>query len=85
MLYVFSDLLLLDAKNIMGSTMYSTDAQNKLEDLSGIVLKPGENPYEAFIQACDNKPVSVDISQAHTHLSYSHGARTLKLMLILPF
>lgn len=47
----------------MGSTMYSTDAQNKLEDLSGIVLKPGENPYEAFIQACDNKPVSVHTSQ----------------------
>lgn len=42
----------------MGSAMYSTDAKNKLEDLSGIVLKPGENPYEAFIQACNNKPVS---------------------------
>ncbi|KAL7799024.1 60S ribosomal protein L44 [Trichoderma ceciliae] len=40
----------------MGSTMYSTDAKNKLQDLSGIVLKSGENPYEAFIKACDNKP-----------------------------
>lgn len=49
----------------MGSTMYSTDAQNKLEDLSGIVLKAGENPYEAFIQACDDKPVSVNMSRAH--------------------
>lgn len=34
------------------------DAQNKLEDLSGIVLKPGENPYMALIKACDDKPVS---------------------------
>lgn len=42
----------------MGSTMYSTDANNKLEDLSGIELKPGENPYAAFIKACDDKPVS---------------------------
>ncbi|KAK6451742.1 hypothetical protein FP744_10007993 [Trichoderma asperellum] len=40
----------------MGSILYSTDAKNKLEDLSGIVLKPGENPYEAFIRACNNKP-----------------------------
>ncbi|KAF4125748.1 Ureidoglycolate hydrolase [Geosmithia morbida] len=29
-------------------------AQTKLEDLSGIVLQPGENPYAAFIRACDD-------------------------------
>lgn len=51
----------------MGSTMYSTDAKNKLEDLSGIVLKPGENPYEAFIRACDNKPVSAHISKLYIY------------------
>ncbi|KAK5987276.1 hypothetical protein PT974_11400 [Cladobotryum mycophilum] len=39
----------------MNGLTYSTDAQNKLEDLSGIVLQPGENPYQAFIQACNNK------------------------------
>lgn len=49
----------------MGSTLYSTDAQNKLEDLSGIVLKPGENPYEAFIRACNNKSVSVHVSKLY--------------------
>ncbi|GJN70775.1 ureidoglycolate lyase [Purpureocillium lilacinum] len=38
----------------MGDKVSSTDAQNKLEDLSGIALKPGENPYAAFIKACHN-------------------------------
>ncbi|GAB0138524.1 hypothetical protein EsDP_00006757 [Epichloe bromicola] len=28
------------------------DASNRLEDLSGLVLQPGENPYAAFIKAC---------------------------------
>lgn len=32
-------------------------AENKLEDLSGIVLSPGENPYSAFIKACNNDHV----------------------------
>ena len=41
----------------MGS-LESTDARNKLEDLSGIVLKPGENPYNALIKACNNNPVT---------------------------
>ncbi|KAJ6443281.1 high-affinity methionine permease [Purpureocillium lavendulum] len=36
----------------MGDKVPLTDAQNKLEDLSGITLKPGENPYAAFIGAC---------------------------------
>ena len=35
------------------------DARNKLEDLSGIVLKPGENPYSAFINACNDDPVCI--------------------------
>jgi hypothetical protein len=33
--------------------------ENKLEDLSGIVLSPGENPYAAFIKACNDDPVSL--------------------------
>lgn len=32
-------------------------AGNKLEDLSGLVLKPGENPYSAFISACNDDHV----------------------------
>ncbi|KAI6783513.1 uncharacterized protein J7T54_005542 [Emericellopsis cladophorae] len=32
----------------------TTDVLNKLEDTSGIICKPGENPYAAFINACNN-------------------------------
>lgn len=49
----------------MADNTVSEDARNKLEDLSGIVLKPGENPYAAFIGACNDKPVS--------HLPKKHG------------
>lgn len=41
----------------MVSQLVSTDAKNKLEDLSGIVIKPGQNPYDALIEACGNDPV----------------------------
>lgn len=37
----------------------STDSRNKLEDLSGVVLRPGDNPYEVFIEACNNNQVSL--------------------------
>ena len=43
----------------MGTILESTDAKNKLEDLSGVTIKPGENPYEALIKACNNNPVSL--------------------------
>lgn len=36
----------------------SAEARNKLEDLSGIQLQPGENPYNALIKACNDDPVS---------------------------
>jgi hypothetical protein len=36
----------------------AAEARNKLEDLSGIQLEPGENPYNALIKACNNDPVS---------------------------
>jgi hypothetical protein len=36
------------------------DAQDKLQDLSGIVLKPGQNPYDAFIKACNDDHVGLD-------------------------
>ncbi|KAK4195010.1 RNA ligase/cyclic nucleotide phosphodiesterase [Triangularia verruculosa] len=31
----------------------STDLRNKLEDLSGIVIKPGDNPYDSLIKSCE--------------------------------
>lgn len=36
----------------------TAEARNKLEDLSGIQLQPGENPYNALIKACNDNPVS---------------------------
>ncbi|KAI1762848.1 RNA ligase/cyclic nucleotide phosphodiesterase [Hypoxylon sp. FL1150] len=43
----------------MGSVLESTDIKNKLEDLSGVLLKPGENPYNALIEACDDEPAKI--------------------------
>ncbi|KAI0434332.1 RNA ligase/cyclic nucleotide phosphodiesterase [Xylaria sp. FL1042] len=43
----------------MGSVLESTDVKNKLEDLSGVVLKPGENPYNALIEACHGDPAEI--------------------------
>lgn len=36
----------------------AAEARNKLEDLSGIKLKSGENPYNALIEACNDDVVS---------------------------
>lgn len=41
----------------MSSTLESTDAKNKLEDLSGVKIQPGENPYKALIEACNDDTV----------------------------
>lgn len=41
----------------MSTALQSTDVKNKLEDLSGTEIKPGENPYDALIRACRNDPV----------------------------
>ena len=42
----------------MTRTLESTDVKNRLEDLSGLVIQPGENPYEALINVCKGYPVS---------------------------
>lgn len=56
----------------MGSILELTDVRNKLEDLSGVELKPGENPYCALIDACHDNPVE---SALPYHLPYqSHFA-----------
>ncbi|OBR07737.1 hypothetical protein CH63R_09258 [Colletotrichum higginsianum IMI 349063] len=50
----------------MGSQLVSTDAKNKLEDLSGITILPGQNPYDAFIKACNDNPAEIQaLYQAH--------------------
>lgn len=41
----------------MSSALESVDAKNKLEDLSGVQIKPGENPYKALIAACNDDTV----------------------------
>ncbi|KAI1188127.1 RNA ligase/cyclic nucleotide phosphodiesterase [Nemania serpens] len=43
----------------MGSILELTDVRNKLEDLSGVELKPGENPYCALIDACHDNPTEI--------------------------
>jgi hypothetical protein len=40
-----------------------SDTGNKFEDLSGIEIKPDENPYDALINACDGCPVSRPLLQ----------------------
>ncbi|ROV92358.1 hypothetical protein VMCG_09125 [Cytospora schulzeri] len=37
----------------------STDAKNKLEDLSGVKFQPGENPYKALIEACHDDAAEI--------------------------
>lgn len=48
----------------MGSQLVSTNAKNKLEDLSGITIQPGENPYQALIKTCNNDPVKSPSTQS---------------------
>ncbi|CAM1501073.1 Fc.00g102350.m01.CDS01 [Cosmosporella sp. VM-42] len=43
----------------MGEQLDPVDARNKLEDLSGIVLQPGENPYNALIKACNQNAAEI--------------------------
>jgi hypothetical protein len=43
---------------ILATDPPSEDAANKFEDLSGVEIKPGDNPYNALINACDGSPVS---------------------------
>lgn len=35
----------------------TTDARNKLQDLSGVTIPPGANPYQALIEACEDDAV----------------------------
>lgn len=57
----------------MGSALESTDMKNKLEDLSGVAVKPGENPYDALIEVCHGDPVECPLSSHHCGACISHG------------
>lgn len=57
----------------MSPALESTDAKNKLEDLSGVKIKPGENPYKALIEACHDDSVCVK-NWTWTALSGVHHA-----------
>ncbi|KAL8357507.1 hypothetical protein RB598_002355 [Gaeumannomyces tritici] len=57
----------------------SVDARNKLEDLSGIVLKPGENPYNALIEACSGKPNEIQALYA-THRKARNAQQKKKFL-----
>lgn len=46
----------------MSAQLVSVDSRNKLEDLSGITINPGDNPYEVFINACNDDHVSFPLS-----------------------
>lgn len=43
---------------VLGAGLPLDDAANKFEDLSGVEIKPGDNPYDALINACHGSPVS---------------------------
>ncbi|KAF5025247.1 hypothetical protein F66182_2713 [Fusarium sp. NRRL 66182] len=43
----------------MAAQFEGADARNKLEDLSGIQLQPGENPYNALIKTCNDNPAEI--------------------------
>lgn len=64
----------------MGAVLESTDLKNKLEDLSGVVLKPGENPYNALIEACKDDPVG----QFHVWTSGLHEWESLLSVCAFP-
>ncbi|KAM3435338.1 hypothetical protein MY4824_004919 [Beauveria thailandica] len=50
----------------MVADIVSVDARNKLEDLSGIVIRPGENPYHVFIEACNDDHAEIQaLYQTH--------------------
>jgi hypothetical protein len=59
----------------MGSTLELTDVKNKLEDLSGVVVKPGENPYNALIEACHDDPVESPLSFSSMSFLIGHMRR----------
>ncbi|POS68728.1 hypothetical protein DHEL01_v212877 [Diaporthe helianthi] len=63
----------------MSPALESTDAKNKLEDLSGVTIKPGENPYKALIEACHDDPAEIQ-SMYSTHRVNRNGQQKEKFL-----
>ncbi|KAH6617256.1 RNA ligase/cyclic nucleotide phosphodiesterase [Chaetomium tenue] len=55
------------------------DAGNKFEDLSGIDIKPGDNPYDALINACSGSPAKIQSLYA-THRSTRNAQQREKFL-----
>ncbi|KAK5628648.1 hypothetical protein RRF57_004365 [Xylaria bambusicola] len=62
----------------MGSILESTDVKNKLEDLSGVAVKPGENPYNALIEVCHGDPVESSFILINTEIQALYAAHRLR-------
>ncbi|EAQ84685.1 hypothetical protein CHGG_08699 [Chaetomium globosum CBS 148.51] len=55
------------------------DAGNKFEDLSGVDIKPGDNPYDALINACSGSPAKIQSLYA-THRSTRNAQQREKFL-----
>lgn len=55
----------------MAPVLESTDARNKYEDLSGVDIQPGDNPYTALITASDDDSVRLPAGRITLFLSTS--------------
>lgn len=65
---------------IDGTMSTGTAAEQKLDAISSQALQPGENPYSAFIKACDDNHVNSLIPRLD---SFSHDQTRLTLNVIL--
>ncbi|KAH6842580.1 RNA ligase/cyclic nucleotide phosphodiesterase [Chaetomium sp. MPI-CAGE-AT-0009] len=55
------------------------DAGNKFEDLSGVEIKPGDNPYDALIHACFGSPAKIQSLYA-THRTIRNAQQREKFL-----
>ncbi|KAK3294971.1 RNA ligase/cyclic nucleotide phosphodiesterase [Chaetomium fimeti] len=55
------------------------DVGNKFEDLSGVDIKPGDNPYDALISACYGSPAKIQLLYA-THRTIRNAQQREKFL-----
>ncbi|KAK4447864.1 RNA ligase/cyclic nucleotide phosphodiesterase [Podospora aff. communis PSN243] len=63
----------------MGSQLEAAELRNKLEDLSGVEIKPGQNPYEALINVCNGRPAEIQALYA-THRTARNAQQKEKFL-----
>ncbi|CAK7202757.1 hypothetical protein SEUCBS139899_005484 [Sporothrix eucalyptigena] len=61
------------------AALVSPDDKNKLEDLTGVVIQPGENPYQALINACDDDPAKIQALYS-THRTLRNAQQRAKFL-----